>query len=972
MSGDKRDVRDRLPAATRPDAPTITRMGDSFSPSGEGEVPSLPVGGAFGHFRIVRLLGSGGMGQVFEAEDTQSGRRVALKVLSGPTLPPEDRSRFLREGRLAAAISDPHCVYVFGTEEIDGRPVIAMELVPRGTLRDLVRERGPLPYGEAVDAILQVVSGLEAAGRAGILHRDVKPSNCFIDANRGIKIGDFGLSVSAQARAEEVQLTVTGSFMGTPAFASPEQLQGGPLDVRSDIYSVGATLYWLLAGRAPFDQEHPVSLVAAILQQEAASPSVLRDDVPRDLGRAVLRCLAKRPSVRFQAYADLRSALAPFGSAARVPAQPRLRLFAGIADWGLWFASWMTIYNLRPDLAGRLDVQLLGVAAYTAYFALPEGLWGSSPGKLLARIRVVGPVGNSPGPGRAAVRAAIFAIVPAVPATMVLLAAGDPATYLATMSTVRGQLVSGSSLLLLLALFATARRSNGYAGIHELASGTRVVRRIVGEPRLAVDSRRAPSLQSPAVPATIGPYEIVGPLGNAAVLSAADRALGRAVWIVKTGPEAPSLAPERRDLDRPGRLRWLNGGRTESEGWNAYEAPEGAPLAELLGQPRPWREVRHWLLDLAEELDAGMRDGTLPAHLGLEHVWISQDGRARLLDFSTMHGAGPEPGANEGKDASSAQAFLHRIALSALLGRVESRDDVRGRMPEMPLPLHARSFLQRLSIQEFEHPGAAAEQLRLQTTEAAVVTRGRRAAQLMCSLSPLAFVLSFLLAGGYASLDPRHLTEAGDVAELEVCLGSLAGGTDEEGMEPPGPGRPGSVGRGPVRVPLPTAGLARPAGWDGQGPRCVHVGTRSERDPGVAARHAGRGGTQASLRDPRAARHASGRCRAASGAGSRHRVPLSPAARAREAVEKGRPDRDFCRTHHRVVVPGLCLERLARDRRHTVPRRTAPAPVRHGRRHSLGGVGDPSPCSRPRARSLDTPRVVHARHVRRARGRETF
>src|SRR5262249_16607025 len=193
-------------------AGSITRI--SLAPSQE-----------FGPYRIERLLGRGGMGEVYEAEHLEHGRRVALKVLSQRLSDPVDRARFLREGQLAASVSHPHIVYIYGSEEIAGIPVIAMELLPGGTLKDRVQKNGPLPPVDAIDAVLQVVSGLEAAQAAGVLHRDIKPSNCFVDADGTVKVGDFGLSIPTRAR-DVTQLTTTGTFHGTPQFASPEHLRG--------------------------------------------------------------------------------------------------------------------------------------------------------------------------------------------------------------------------------------------------------------------------------------------------------------------------------------------------------------------------------------------------------------------------------------------------------------------------------------------------------------------------------------------------------------------------------------------------------------------------------------------------------------------------------------------------------------------------------------------------------------------------
>jgi serine/threonine protein kinase len=191
---------------------------------------ALETGRPFGGYHILRCLGKGGMGAVYEVEEIETGRRLALKVLTHALDSPQARQRFLREGRLAASINHPNSVYVFGTEEIDGLPVITMELVAGGTLQDRVKQRGPLPVAAAVDAVLQVVAGLEAAAKAGVLHRDVKPSNCFIELDGAIKVGDFGLSITTLR--QETKLTMTGSVLGTPAYASPEQLRGDDMTVR--------------------------------------------------------------------------------------------------------------------------------------------------------------------------------------------------------------------------------------------------------------------------------------------------------------------------------------------------------------------------------------------------------------------------------------------------------------------------------------------------------------------------------------------------------------------------------------------------------------------------------------------------------------------------------------------------------------------------------------------------------------------
>ncbi len=204
-----------LTHATLDDALTVTSRGGAAVL--HAEVPRLADGQSWGPYRIGRLLGRGGMGEVHEAEHAESGRRIALKVLRSRLQDADERARFLREGQLAASISHPHTVYIFGSEEIAGVPVISMELLPGGTLKDRVAAEGPLPSAVAVSAVLDIIGGLDAAQAAGILHRDIKPSNCFVDSDGSVKVGDFGLSISTLARDVREQLA-TG-FEGTPQFA---------------------------------------------------------------------------------------------------------------------------------------------------------------------------------------------------------------------------------------------------------------------------------------------------------------------------------------------------------------------------------------------------------------------------------------------------------------------------------------------------------------------------------------------------------------------------------------------------------------------------------------------------------------------------------------------------------------------------------------------------------------------------------
>src|SRR5262249_37940029 len=152
-------------------------------------------------------------------------------LISATDAPPELLHRFRREAKLAASINHPRCVFLFGAEEIEGIPAITMELMRGGTLQDRLSSQGPMPVKEAVDVILDIIEGLEASYAAGILHRDIKPSNCFLDETGRAKVGDFGISKTLGSPSD---LTMSGAFIGTPSYASPEQIRGADIGLQSD------------------------------------------------------------------------------------------------------------------------------------------------------------------------------------------------------------------------------------------------------------------------------------------------------------------------------------------------------------------------------------------------------------------------------------------------------------------------------------------------------------------------------------------------------------------------------------------------------------------------------------------------------------------------------------------------------------------------------------------------------------------
>ncbi|MGO9109710.1 MAG: protein kinase domain-containing protein, partial [Thermoguttaceae bacterium] len=633
-----------------------------------------------------------------------------LKVLGRQFDSPADRARFLREGRLAASINHPNSVYVYGTEEIDGTPTIAMELVSGGTLQERVKDHGPMPLPAAVEAILDIIAGLEAAQAIGILHRDIKPGNCFEDANGTIKIGDFGLSISTAARAE-TNITAEGTMVGTPAFCSPEQLRGEELSARSDMYSVGATLFYLLTGRVPFEGHNIVQLTANVLEKPVPSPRDFRKEIPGDLAIAIQRCLAKQPGERFKTYDDLRQALAPYGSTAPTPATLSLRFLAGTLDmlvtslagttiiW-LWFGNpmgWMLLVSSTQWLFWMLGF----LSSVLLYYAVLEGVWGATVGKALCRLRVAMPDKNPPGFFRALLRALIYVVTPSLPS---IIAWGNGPKAVLQSPTVLQQLIGFSFYFVLALLFCTARRRNGFAAVQDLVTKTRVISRTALElrPILSTIDTAPPAVDTKPA---IGPYHALETLETSAGgqwLLGYDLRLLRKVWIHTVPPGTPPIAAPLRNIGRVGRLRWLTGRRAPEENWDAFEGVGGKPLLRLIEHRQPWTKVRFWLYDLAREISAAERDGTLPPALALDRVWITGDGRAKLLDFpapglapAAPHQLDTAPAAPRLADTGRTQRFLGEVAMAALEGQAEAAAKPAVEAA-VPLPLHARNFLKNL------------------------------------------------------------------------------------------------------------------------------------------------------------------------------------------------------------------------------------------------------------------------------------
>ena len=271
----------------------------------------LSAGDKLGHYTILAPIGAGGMGEVFRAHDPRLDRDVAIKVLPAAMARDPDRlARFQREARSVAALNHPHIVTIYSVEEAAGVHFLTMELVTGQPLDRIIPAQG-LPFEQIVDIAGSLADALAAAHDKGIVHRDLKPANVMVARDGRVKVLDFGLakdvSDAAPYAATRTSLgnTQAGMVMGTPAYMSPEQVSGRPLDHRTDIFSLGVVLHEMSTGRPPFAGASAAELISAILRDTPAPLTDLRPDFPADLARIVRRCLEKDPRHRVQTARDV-------------------------------------------------------------------------------------------------------------------------------------------------------------------------------------------------------------------------------------------------------------------------------------------------------------------------------------------------------------------------------------------------------------------------------------------------------------------------------------------------------------------------------------------------------------------------------------------------------------------------------------------------------------------------------------------
>ena len=267
------------------------------------------VGQRIGDYQVMRLIGRGGMSEVYAARDLSLDRDVALKVLRQDLARDKDYvERFRREARAAAKLNHPNIVQVYEVNSCDSTYYIAQELIDGDNLRQHLQDVGQIGPEMAVDVLISVTSALQVAAELGITHRDIKPENIILGPRGEIKVADFGLArLQVDADVSQAGLTQAGFALGTPRYMSPEQVQGKPVDARSDLYSLGVTMYHLLAGRPPFDSDDPLALAYSHLNETPKPIDRLRgnDDLPQWLIAIVSRLTLKNPADRFQSPSEL-------------------------------------------------------------------------------------------------------------------------------------------------------------------------------------------------------------------------------------------------------------------------------------------------------------------------------------------------------------------------------------------------------------------------------------------------------------------------------------------------------------------------------------------------------------------------------------------------------------------------------------------------------------------------------------------
>src|SRR5512143_3426456 len=264
---------------------------------------NLQPGQMLGAYRIINQVGQGGMASVYKAYQPSMDRNVAIKVLPRQLAESKEfAARFQQEARIIAKLEHPHILPVFDYGESDGVAYLVMRYLDAGTLKDRMEAGRPLPLAEIDRIFTQLSDALSYAHSHGVIHRDLKPSNALIDSQGNIFLTDFGIAKLLESASP--RLTQTDAIMGTPAYISPEQAQGNPVDQRSDIYSLGIILYEMVTGRVPFVADTPLAVLFKHISDPLPPPSTVKSDIAEPIEQVILKALAKDPQDRFATASD--------------------------------------------------------------------------------------------------------------------------------------------------------------------------------------------------------------------------------------------------------------------------------------------------------------------------------------------------------------------------------------------------------------------------------------------------------------------------------------------------------------------------------------------------------------------------------------------------------------------------------------------------------------------------------------------
>jgi predicted Ser/Thr protein kinase len=296
---------DHVPIMSEPEGSSASSTDSTLSWGSAGPAPRARdlTGASLGDFQVDRLLGRGGMGEVYLARQNSLNREVALKVLRPDLNNPLYLDRFEAEARSAAKLNHPNIVHIYQVGVYDGLRFIVMEYVQGTNLREYLLKKGPPDLPQALSIMRQAAAAVGAAGEVGLVHRDIKPENLLLTKKGQVKVADFGLCRDLDSDRHHV--TQPGVTMGTPLYMSPEQARGQPMDHRSDLYSLGVTYYHMLAGHPPFRADSALALAMKHVVDTPVDLSVHRPDLPPDLCRLVMKLMAKQPADRYQSAAEM-------------------------------------------------------------------------------------------------------------------------------------------------------------------------------------------------------------------------------------------------------------------------------------------------------------------------------------------------------------------------------------------------------------------------------------------------------------------------------------------------------------------------------------------------------------------------------------------------------------------------------------------------------------------------------------------